>query len=252
MLEQFTVKIKRQDRPESVPYWQTFELTYELGLNVTTCLQRIAANPVTADAKSTTPVAYEAVCLEEVCGSCTMLIGGRVRQACSALIDTLIDDLHSEIVLEPMSKFPVQRDLFVNRKRMFDGLKHARGWIAVDGYHHTGAGPRQAPADQEHAYPLSTCMTCGCCVEACPQFGPHTDFVGPAVISQVMYFNSHPTGRFDADKRLQAIMGPGGITDCGNSQNCVKVCPKEIPLTDSIARAGRATTVAALKRVFNQ
>ena len=28
----------------------------------------------------------------------------------------------------------------------------------------------------------------------------------------------------------------GGIQMCGNSQNCVAVCPKHIPLTRSIAR----------------
>jgi len=43
-------------------------------------------------------------------------------------------------------------------------------------------------------------------------------------------------------------MAPGGITDCGNAQNCVKVCPKDIPLTDSIAKAGRQTTLYAIRR----
>jgi succinate dehydrogenase / fumarate reductase iron-sulfur subunit len=46
-------------------------------------------------------------------------------------------------------------------------------------------------------------------------------------------------------------MGPGGVAACGNAQNCVSVCPKEIPLTTSIARAGRATTFAAIKKWFD-
>jgi succinate dehydrogenase / fumarate reductase iron-sulfur subunit len=45
-------------------------------------------------------------------------------------------------------------------------------------------------------------------------------------------------------------MGPGGIADCGNAQNCIKVCPKDIPLTRSIAKAGWATTAHAFKRWF--
>jgi len=48
-------------------------------------------------------------------------------------------------------------------------------------------------------------------------------------------------------KRNEALMVPGGIADCGNAQMCVKVCPKDIPLTDSIAKAGRMTTVHAIK-----
>ena len=37
-------------------------------------------------------------------------------------------------------------------------------------------------------------------------------------------------------------MGPGGVQDCGKSQNCVEVCPKEIPLVDSISVVNRQTT----------
>ena len=45
-------------------------------------------------------------------------------------------------------------------------------------------------------------------------------------------------------------MGPNGIADCGNAQNCVKVCPKEIPLTESIAEMGRAVTVRSIRKFF--
>ena len=95
-------------------------------------------------------------------------------------------------------------------------------------------------------------MTCGCCVEACPQFGPKSDFIGPAAISQAVMFNAQSTGGVDADARLEVLAGPGGIADCGNSQNCVKVCPKDIPLTDTIARAGRDTTIYKIKQWFGR
>jgi succinate dehydrogenase / fumarate reductase, iron-sulfur subunit len=36
------------------------------------------------------------------------------------------------------------------------------------------------------------------------------------------------------DERLEGIMGEDGITNCGNAQNCVKVCPMNIPLTKAI------------------
>ena len=69
-------------------------------------------------------------------------------------------------------------------------------------------------------------------------------------MSQARLFNEHGTGKVLAGDRLDALMGPGGINDCGNAQNCVKVCPKEIPLTESIAAMGRAVTVHAFKRFF--
>jgi succinate dehydrogenase / fumarate reductase iron-sulfur subunit len=61
-------------------------------------------------------------------------------------------------------------------------------------------------------------------------------------------FNEHPVGALTAGERLQALMEPGGINTCGNAQACVEVCPKDIPLTDSIAKAGRQTTIYAIKR----
>jgi succinate dehydrogenase / fumarate reductase iron-sulfur subunit len=60
----------------------------------------------------------------------------------------------------------------------------------------------------------------------------------------------HPTGVMHARERLEALMGEGGIADCGNAQNCVHACPKEIPLTESIAAVGRQTTAYALKRLL--
>ena len=45
-------------------------------------------------------------------------------------------------------------------------------------------------------------------------------------------------------------MDEGGIQVCGNAQNCVAVCPKKIPLTTSIARAGRDTTVRMFTKWF--
>ncbi|MFQ5462391.1 MAG: succinate dehydrogenase iron-sulfur subunit [Phycisphaerae bacterium] len=252
MSRTINVRILRQEDPVHGSHWESFAVEYEPGMNMTTVLQRIAARPINCDQEPTTPVAYDACCLEEVCGACTMRINGRVRQACSTLVDSILQDSSGAIEVQPMSKFPVVRDLVVDRSAMFESLKRVKAWIRVDGYYAMGPGPRQLEADQEQAYPLSRCMTCGCCVEACPQFNDQSSFIGPAAISQAMLFNVHPTGRVDADKRLDVLSRPGGIVDCGNSQNCVKVCPKEIPLTDSIAKAGRDTTLYKTKQWFGR
>ena len=79
-----------------------------------------------------------------------------------------------------------------------------------------------------------------------------TAFLGPHAISQAMLFNDNPTGKMTAGPRLDALTAEGGIQICGNAQNCVAVCPKEIPLTTSIARAGRATTFHVLKNFFDR
>ncbi|MGZ3445391.1 MAG: succinate dehydrogenase iron-sulfur subunit, partial [Myxococcaceae bacterium] len=196
--------------------------------------------------QTTTPVTWDAACLEEVCGSCAMNINGRVRMACSALVDKL----EWPITLEPMRKFPMVRDLAVDRSRMFESLKQVKAWIELDGTHNLGPGPRQSQSEQAQRYVLSTCITCGSCLEACPQVTQDNDFMGAAPISQARLFNLHPTGAMHADDRLRGLMGPGGIQDCGKAQNCVQVCPKEIPLTTSIAAMNRDVTKLVVKDLF--
>ena len=148
----FKVKVLRQADSHSGSHWETFEVEPEEGMNVTTVLQRIAAHPETVDHEKSTPVAYDSCCLEEVCGACTMVINGKVRQACSALVDNLLKDSPGEIELRPMAKFPVVRDLLVDRKPMFEALKRVKAWVRVDGYHDLGAGPRIWPQQQDEAY----------------------------------------------------------------------------------------------------
>jgi succinate dehydrogenase iron-sulfur subunit len=240
------VRVRRQESPGASARWEQFAVPRRPEMNVHMLLLEIQERPVTVDGAATTPVAWEANCLEEVCGACTMVINGRVRQACAALVDSL----ERPIRIEPLSKFPVVRDLVVDRSRMFEELKRARAWIPIDGTHALGPGPSYSAGEQERAYKLTTCMTCGCCVDACPQYGPGSAFVGPAVISQVRRFDLHPTGKRNRAERLETVMGPGGITDCGSAQLCEAVCPKGIPLLESIASVARDTTLHAIARWF--
>lgn len=268
----FNVRVLRQDGPGKTSYWERHSILHEPDMNVISVLQRIAAQATNTEGRSVAPVAWDCNCLEEVCGACTMVVNGRTRQACTALVDRLLEDQPGEIELRPMSKFPVIRDLSVDRSRMFRALTRVKAWVSVDGYYDMGPGPSTSRSEQEDSYPLSQCMSCGCCLEACPQFtkielnqrdGESDEdferrknsaydehFVGAHAISQAMLFNANPTGKTNADERMEALTSPGGVQVCGNAQNCVAVCPKEIPLTTSIARAGRAATLHTIKKWF--
>ncbi len=233
-------------------YWEEFELPLKPYVNVISGLMEIQKNPVTREGKKVEPIVWEQGCLEEVCGSCSMLINGKPRQACTALIEPIIKQTgNNTIVLSPFSKFPLVRDLIVDRSIMFDNLKKVHAWIDADGSFDRGFGPKISQQAQEMMYAYSTCMTCGCCVEACPQINNHSKFVGPQIMGQVQLFNANPTGKYNKAERLRPLMEEGGISDCGNAQNCVKVCPKNIPLTDAIAATGRDVTLQALEDIFD-
>jgi succinate dehydrogenase / fumarate reductase iron-sulfur subunit len=240
------IKIQRREKAGSEPYWETFAIPYRRNLNVISALMEIRRNPVTVDGKMSTPPVWDMSCLEQVCGICTMVINGRVRQSCSALIDDLLLATAGDTVtLEPMSKFPNVRDLVVDRSRMFEHLKQVHAWIELDGTYDLGPGPHTSNEVAQERYTYSRCMTCGCCLEACPQYHDG-NYIGPQAIAQARLYNMHPTGKITKEERLQGLTGDDGIANCGNAQNCVQVCPMSIPLTRAIYETNRDVTVDAL------
>lgn len=246
MADTIDLEVRRQDTPTSSPYWERYSIPYQPRQNVISVLMEMAKDPKTVEGKRTSPVVYDRACLEEVCGSCAMRINGVSRMACTALIDAL----DQPIRLEPMAKFPVRRDLSVDRGVMFDALKRVRAWVPIDGTHDLGPGPRMAEAQRQQAYEYSKCITCGNCLDVCPQVNGRSNFIGAAAIAQARLFNAHPTGAMNAEERIEALMGDGGVDDCGNAQNCVRICPKSIPLTTAIAEMYRATTLHGIKKLF--
>lgn len=240
------IRIKRRANEKAESYWETFEIPYRRNLNVISALMEIRKNPVTKEGRETTPPVWDMSCLEQVCGICTMVIDGRVRQSCSALIDDLLLATGGNTVtLEPMTKFPNVRDLKVDRSKMFEHLKQVNAWIELDGTYDLGPGPRMSSEEVHERYAYSRCMTCGCCLEACPQYGDD-NYIGPQAIAQARLFNMHPTGKMTIDDRLEGLLGDDGITNCGNAQNCIQVCPMSIPLTRAIYETNRDVTVNAL------
>lgn len=250
MAKTYTLKIYRGTPGKQ--YWEEFELELVPSANLISALMEIRKTPVNVKGETVTPVVWEDGCLEEVCRSCSMLVNGKPRQACTALIEPIITDTgKTTITVAPLTKFPLVRDLVVDRSVMFENLKKVRGWIDTDGAYDRGPGPKVSADKQEVLYTLSTCMTCGCCTEACPQVNENSNFVGPAVVSQARLFNAHPTGKMERASRLRPFMEEGGISECGNAQNCEAVCPKEIPLLDSIAAVGRDVTGQAIRDLFS-
>jgi succinate dehydrogenase / fumarate reductase iron-sulfur subunit len=259
------VSIKRQSSPDAKATTETFEIPYRPNMNITSLLGEIALNPRTVSGVETAPITYDSNCLEEICGSCAMLINGKAMMACSALVDKLLGgaaahgdapakkpDLTNTITLAPLSKFPVVRDLAVDRSVLFENLKAVKAWVPIDGTYDLGAGPKQAPQIQEQRYPLSNCISCTICMEVCPQFNDATGFVGAATIAQAKLFNMDPAGSVLKAERLRALSGDGGIQECSFAQNCVQACPKQLPLTEAISDMGRDVFVQQVKDFFTR
>lgn len=131
-------------------FWEHFVIDIQPRMNVIAALLMIQKDPVTAEGKKTTPIAWECGCLEEACGGCSMLINGTPRQACSAFVEDIVKITHdTTLTLEPLSKFPLVRDLIVDRSLLVETLRSMRNV------------PEKHPNIRE-------CTGCGCCIESDP------------------------------------------------------------------------------------
>lgn len=250
MPETLLLRIRRRKNAHAPQFWDTFEIPYRPNQTVISALEQVRRHPQNVQGHLVDPPVWEAACLEEVCGSCTMYVNGTIRQACAALVEDVAIEHEGAMViqLEPMRKFPVVRDLIVDRGKMFSNLAKVRAWVPIDGSYDLGPAPPQDDRLRSFRYALSCCMTCGCCMEACPQVNERSPFTGPATLAQALLFNLHPVGRAEMPARMEYLTSSEGITGCGNAQNCVKACPKHVPLTHAIAQLNRDTTVYKLKQ----
>ncbi len=249
MIKTFTLQILRGT--EGNQYVEEFELELAPLMNIITALMEIQKRPINKKGELTTPIVWEQACLEEVCGSCSILVNGMPRQACTAMIQPILEESGSDtIYLSPFTSYSLVRDLVVDRTRIFEDLKKIHGWSEVDGSRSKDFGLKILPKTQEVMYELSTCMSCGCCMEACPNYTKTNSFMGASPIGQTRLFNLHPNGQADRPERLHAMMGKGGVHECSKVQNCVQVCPKKIDLIEAIAEISEQTTTQAIREFF--
>jgi succinate dehydrogenase / fumarate reductase iron-sulfur subunit len=236
------LKVRRQDGPNRRPYWEGFLLERHREETVADLLRLIEVNPTTAKGRRTSTVVWEHGCGDGNCGSCAMLINGKPLLACRAMLD---DFPPSPIILEPLTKFPVIRDLWVDRTAVFEALKRVESWLEVDSYQDSAPGRKVPPDAAGRACEFARCIHCGICLEVCPSFNRVSRYVGAAAIaSSAAYQELQPEA--DNTRLLQRVMmQPGGVTGCGSAMNCVKLCPQGIPLTNAIAITNRRVNTRA-------
>jgi succinate dehydrogenase / fumarate reductase iron-sulfur subunit len=216
------LRVRRQDapdRPETLRY-EEFDVAVDPGDSVSAALHALREHPVTRDGRTVAPVAFESACRSAGCGACALLVNGRARLACRTSLES-VRPKRGPIVLEPLSKLPLVRDLLVDKSPTRERLVRAHAFASAE----LGRAPSGIAE-------LDRCTECGACLEACPETGRERPFVGPAALHEVHLLNRLDVA--EARARLDAAMQSGGVAECGKARNCVEVCPERLPLFDSI------------------
>lgn len=209
----YTLQILRRNSPGEKPVWKAYELETETeSVTVATALSMINKT-LPAEEK----IMWDCSCLQKKCGACAMVINGRPGLAC----DTRLGEMKSrEIRVEPLRKFPVIRDLVVDRSILYRNLETIRSWLE------TGARAREEQTDL--LYEASRCLQCGCCLEICPNFYSGGKFFGMASMVPVSRLLEElpKEQREELRKKYQKHVYGG----CGKSLACRNICPAGIDI----------------------
>lgn len=160
------------------------------------------------------------------CGACAMLVNGYPRLACSVFLKNVAK--RGKIILEPFHKFPLIKDLTVDRSTIFDTMKHMKIWLSEK-------DSSDYSWDRELQYKAGQCLQCGCCLEICPNFLAGREFAGASAMAEAyraIEQNDWGDHRNDMKKEYRKRF----FAYCGQSFSCKSVCPQKLPLDAIQAR----------------
>lgn len=169
------------------------------------------------------PVDWECSCREGRCGACAMVINGVPRLACAVFVQ----DIGTRIRLEPLSKFPLIRDLRVDR----EGIRRLLEKVKSYPLEHAEADSR----DSERQYLASSCLLCGCCLEVCPEYTGKDDF-GSALLVNCLYRTISQEKDPERRRELKKTYDRNHAANCSKALSCAAVCPMNLPQASIMSR----------------
>ena len=165
---------------------------------------------------SQTDVSYECSCLQKKCGACALIVNGKPCLACAAFVKNL--PVKKEIIIEPLKKFPLVRDLIVDRSVLYKNLKILDFWVNEDAF--------VAEKNLSESFSASKCLLCGLCLEVCPAWYFDSDFFSAAGFVPLMSIMES----LSKEERLKLLRKykSHGYSGCGKSLACQTICPAGI------------------------
>ena len=211
------VKIKRQDNRIAPPFWQTFEYPdRDQGIvSVSSILEYFNLKGLDSEGNAINPIAWECSCLGKQCGACVMVINRVPGLAC----DTFIDPKETqELIIEPLSKFPVIRDLMVDRRVI------AEHQIEAGLYRKTDV--KVNIEEYKYQYMAAKCLKCGLCLEVCPNYSMEGLHHYGAVMAHETYLiaSTCPDQRTELKETFEKHFG----RSCSGCMTCRNICPVSI------------------------
>lgn len=191
-------------------------------------------------------LSYRWSCRMGVCGSCGMMVNGQPKLTCAAFLK---DYYPSPIRVEPLSYFPVERDLVIDINGFLAKLKSITPWLVREDEKPLSEGEYlQSPNELASFKQYSMCINCLLCYAACPVVGAEEDFIGPAAMALAQRYNLD--SRDQGEHLREALATDEGAWGCTFVGECAEVCPKKVDPAGAIQRAKVDNTKDWYKRLL--
>lgn len=205
---------------DEAPHYQTYEVEWvedESGI--------MSALQVLHEVNKQEPLGYDWCCHSGLCGRCAIKIDGIAGLACWTPMT------RGEHTFEPLDRFPVIRDLVVDKEKARKKL------ISVDTSIHTlnpitDFKPIDFDLYWDKLERLNMCRECMSCMSVCPVLGSGhwADYAGPAAFAAIA--QRHLDTIDESDRLGQAVFS--GLFKCAECGICTSVCPSRIPIMELI------------------
>ncbi len=164
-------------------------------------------------------------CRMAICGSCGSMINGIPKLSCHTF---LREYYPGKVRVEPLTHFPIVRDLAIDQTDFLAKLESVKPWI-IDGANTLPAGRthRQTPVQIDDYYQYSQCINCLLCYAACPQYGLNQAFTGPGALALLHRYNADSRDA-GIGERMEVVNGENGVWGCTLVGYCSEVCPKGV------------------------
>lgn len=229
MTEKLTVNLKvKRYNPETDtrPHWDEFQVECEPTDRVLDALHF-------AKWLNDGTLTFRRSCAHGVCGSDAMIINGQNGLACIQLIQ----DVGTNITLEPIRGLPVIKDLVVDMEPFFAQYRKVLPYLIA--HDEPGYLERTQSAEERERFDDTTkCILCAACTTSCPVYWGNDGYLGPAAIVQAHRFIFD--SRDDAKgQRLDILSEKSGVFRCRTAFNCSEACPRGIKVTQAIEEVKR-------------
>ena len=236
-----TIRVTRY-RPEKSqePYLQEYQVPYTKDMVVLDALNYIKSN---IDGTLT----YRWSCRMGVCGSCGANVDGTPKLTCASFLHEFKG---RTLNVEPLSFFPVIKDLVVNMDDFMKKLVEIKPWIIRERESPPEQGEyKQSPEELERYQQFSSCINCMLCYAACPIYGLNEKFLGPAATA-LAYRYIEDSRDHGAKARFPIVHDLEGVWECTVVGECSVVCPKGVDPMLAIQKTKILGSTNAVKSIL--